>query len=47
MKKPYEAARLEVVMYDQTEILAASAVTPETPVTTTTYNREDDETEIL
>ena len=46
MKKVYETAQINVVMFDTKDIVVASGIiTPAEP--TTTYFRENDETEIL
>ena len=46
MKKTYTTAQIELVMFSDVEVIVASAVAPETPASTT-YNKEDDETEML
>ena len=45
MIKTYESALLEIVMFNQTEVIVASNI--DTPDTSIPYVSESDETEIL
>lgn len=47
MKKIFESAQIEIILFNSEDVIVASVDTPDAPVKSTTYTPGDDETEIL